>query len=82
MDLASRLASEVVRGASVGLCTGDGPFDLLPGEFANRFLGTCKIKARLNCLNVRGPPEWWFPDRFLLMPWCTCGPAGRRGSQR
>ena len=58
MDLASRLASEVVRGASVGLCTGDGPFDLPPGEeFANRFLGTLQDQGEVELLrNAVGGP--------------------------
>lgn len=58
MDLASRLRSELVRGASVGLCAGDGPFDLPPGEdFANRFLGTLQDQGVVELLrNAVGSP--------------------------
>ena len=67
MDLASRLASEVVRGASVGLCTGDGPFDLPPGEeFANRFLGTLQDQGEVELLRnaVGGPTRAVVPGQI------------------
>ena len=67
MDLAFRLASEVVRGASVGLCTGDGPFDLPPGEeFANRFLGTLQDQGEVELLRnaVGGPTRAVVPGQI------------------
>ena len=58
MDLASRLASDLVRGASLRLCTGDGPFDSPPGElFASRFLGTLQDRGEVELLrNADGGP--------------------------
>ena len=52
MDLASRLQSELVCGVPVGLCTGDGPFDLPPGvDFASRFLGTLQDQGAVELLH-------------------------------
>ena len=67
MDLASRLSSELVRGASVGLCSGDGPFDLPPGEgFANRFLGTLQDQGAVELLRnaVGGPTRTVVPGQI------------------
>ena len=60
MDLASRLQRELVRGSSVGLCAGAGPFDLPPGaDFAGRFLGTLQDQESVDLLRdaICGPVE-------------------------
>ena len=60
MDVAARLEFEVVRGASVALCAGTGPFDLPPGvDFASRFLGTLQDQGEVDLLrNAMGGPTY------------------------
>ncbi|MED5323032.1 MAG: AMP-binding protein [Planctomycetota bacterium] len=67
MDLASRLQRELVRGSSVGLCAGAGPFDLPPGpDFAGRFLGTLQDQDSVDLLRdaMGGPTHAVVPGEI------------------